>query len=224
MLHLHIHTDSPERVEKELLGHGEIVSRKVDSLLQPQARCPEIDIALIMDSAVDIPEQTEKALGITIVPLQILLNDRYCRDRFEIGKEELYRRMRSEKDLVVKTSQPVPLDFKTAFESALARKRQVLFFSLSSRLSGSHQNALASLRTLPDADQARVRIIDTLQCLGRQRPAALPRPAAPAAGDGPGPDRCRDRVPAPGGRVPGLCRIPGIRRARRPFASIGRLR
>ena len=162
MLHLHIHTDSPESVEKELLGHGEIVSRKVDSLLQPQARCSEIGIALIMDSAVDIPEQTEKTWGITIVPLQILLNDRYCRDRFEIGKKELYRRMRSEKDLVVKTSQPVPLDFKTAFGSALARKGQVLFFSLSSRLSGSYQNALASLRSLPAADQSRVRIIDTL--------------------------------------------------------------
>jgi len=161
MLHLHIHTDSPESVEKELLGHGEIISRKVDSLLEPQTRCPEVGVALIMDSAVDIPEQTEKALGITIVPLQILLNDRYCRDRFEIGKEELYRRMRSEKDLVVKTSQPVPLDFKTAFESVLARQRQILFFSLSSKLSGSYQNALASLWSLPAADQARIRIIDT---------------------------------------------------------------
>ena len=100
-------------------------------------------------------------MDIAIVPLQILLNDRYFRDRFEIGKEELYRRMRAEKDLVVKTSQPAPLDFKIAYESALARGRQVLFFSLSSRLSGSYQNALAALRLLPAADQANIRIIDT---------------------------------------------------------------
>jgi DegV family protein with EDD domain len=106
-------------------------------------------------------ELTEKALGVTVVPLQILLNDRFVRDRFEIGKEELYRRMRGEKDLVVKTSQPAPYDFKAAFESALARKRQVLFFSLSSRLSGSYQNALAALKLLPTADQARIRVIDT---------------------------------------------------------------
>jgi DegV family protein with EDD domain len=161
LLHLHIHTDSPEGVESELARHGEIVSRKVDSLRKPEPLCPEIAVALLMDSAVDIPEQTEKALGITIVPLQILLNDRYFRDRFEIGKEELYRRMRSEKDLVVKTSQPAPFDFKTAYESALARRQQVLFFSLSSRLSGSYQNALAALRLLPAADQARIRVIDT---------------------------------------------------------------
>ena len=32
LLHLHIHTDDPAAVEKELVGHGEIVSRKVDSL------------------------------------------------------------------------------------------------------------------------------------------------------------------------------------------------
>ena len=161
LLHLHIHTDSPAGVESELVRHGEIVSRKVDSLRKPEQPGLEIAIRLLMDSAVDIPEQTEKALGITVVPLQILLNDRYYRDRFEISKEELYRRMRSEKDLVVKTSQPAPFDFKTAYESALARHGQALFFSLSSRLSGSYQNALAALKLLPAADQARMRIIDT---------------------------------------------------------------
>jgi hypothetical protein len=162
LLHLHIHTDSPDDVEKELVRNGEIVSRKVDSLRKPGKPCPEIAIALLMDSAVDIPEQAEKANGIATVPLQILLNDRYFRDKVEIGKDELYRRMRQEKDLVVKTSQPAPLDFKAAYESALARQQQVLFFSLSSRLSGSHQGALAALRLLPAADQDRVRIVDTL--------------------------------------------------------------
>jgi DegV family protein with EDD domain len=162
LLHLHIHTDDPAAVENELARHGEIVSRKVDSLRRPEEPGPEIAVALAMDSAVDIPEPTERALGVTVVPLQILLNDRYVRDRFEIGKEELYRRMRAEKDLVVKTSQPAPFDFKAAFASALARQRQVLFFSLSSRLSGSYQSALAARRLLPAADQERIRIIDTL--------------------------------------------------------------
>ena len=162
LLHLHIHTDDPAAVENELARHGEIVSRKVDSLRRPEEPGPKIAVALAIDSAVDIPEPTERALGITVVPLQILLNDRYVRDRFEIGKEDLYRRMRAEKDLVVKTSQPAPFDFKAAYESALARQRQVLFFSLSSRLSGSYQSALAARRLLPAADQERIRIVDTL--------------------------------------------------------------
>jgi hypothetical protein len=162
LLHLHIHTDDPAGVESELAGHGEIVSRKVDSLRRAEAFHPETAVALLMDSAVDIPERTEKAVGIGVVPLQIMLNDRYFRDRLEIGKEELYRRMRAEKNLVVKTSQPAPLDFSKAFSAALARPQRVLFFSLSSRLSGSHQNALAALRLLPAADQARIRVIDTL--------------------------------------------------------------
>jgi len=161
LLHLHIHTDDPTAVESELAGHGEIVSRKVDSLRKGEKPSMEIPLALLMDSAVDIPERTEKTMSIIVVPLQILLNDRYCRDRFEIGKEELYRRMRQEKDLVVKTSQPAPLDFKNAYEAALARHGQALFFSLSSRLSGSFQNALAALRLLPAADQDKIRIVDT---------------------------------------------------------------
>jgi DegV family protein with EDD domain len=161
LLHLHIHTDSPGSVESVLVRHGEIVSRKVDSLRKSEKFCPEISVALLMDSAVDIPEQTEQDLGITIVPLQIQLNGRYFRDKVEISKEELYRRMRKEKDLVVKTSQPAPFDFKTAYASALTRHKQALFFCLSSRLSGSYQNALAALRLLPAANQAKIRIIDT---------------------------------------------------------------
>jgi DegV family protein with EDD domain len=162
LLHLHIHTDSPEAMERELAGYGKIVSRKVDSLHKGEKPAMGIALALLMDSAVDIPELTEKALGIVVVPLQILLNDRYFRDKVEISKEELYRRMREEKDLRVKTSQPAPLDFKNAYESVLARRQQAIFFSLSSRLSGSYQGALAALRLLPAADQARIRVIDTL--------------------------------------------------------------
>ncbi|MBN2346378.1 MAG: DegV family EDD domain-containing protein [Candidatus Aminicenantes bacterium] len=161
MLHLHIHTDNPEAVERELARHGRVLSRKVDSLQRHGREVPDVPVALAMDSAVDIPEAVEVTLAVTVIPLQIMLNDRFFRDKFEIGKEELYRRMRREKDLVVKTSQPSPFDFKTAFETALACKGQVLFFSLSSLLSGSHQNALAALRLLPDAARGRVRVIDT---------------------------------------------------------------
>ncbi len=162
LLHLHLHTDDPQAAEAEIARHGEILSRKVDSLRPTDKERPELDVAWLIDSAVDIPEATERALGVGVVPLQILLNERYLRDRLEIAKEELYRRMRAEKDLAVKTSQPAPLDFKTAFESALARKSRVLLFSLSSRLSGAFQNALAAVRLLPEADRARVRIVDTL--------------------------------------------------------------
>ncbi|MCU0236545.1 MAG: DegV family EDD domain-containing protein [Acidobacteria bacterium] len=162
LFHLHLHTDDPEGAQAEIARYGEILSRKVDSLRPVPAGLPELDIALLADSAVDIPAGTEKAMAVGVVPLQILLNDRYFRDRIEIAKEDLYRRMRAEKDLVVKTSQPAPQDFKDAFTAALARKRQVLFFSLSSLLSGSYRNALAAVRQLPAADQARVRVVDTL--------------------------------------------------------------
>ncbi len=164
-------------METEIARHGEIVSRKVDSLRQPEEPGPEIAVALLMDSAVDIPEPTEKALGIAVVPLQILLNDRFVRDRVEIGKEELYRRMRAEKDLVVKTSQPAPFDFKVAFETALAGERRVLFFSLSSRLSGSYQSAQAALSLLP----APTRPGSASSTRAMSRPAAACSSAAPCS-------------------------------------------
>lgn len=165
LLHLHIHTDRPQEVEAELVRHGEIVSRKVDSLRVPAPR-PALAAALVIDSAVDIPEASERSAAVAVVPLQIQLNGAYRRDRLEISKEELYRRMRAEKALVVKTSQPSPGDFQAAFAAALAGGRRALLFSLSSRLSGSLQAAQAARRLLSDADQARVRLVDTLNVSG----------------------------------------------------------
>jgi hypothetical protein len=161
LLHLHIHTDRPQDAEAELERHGEIVSRKVDSLRPATAR-PALGAALIIDSAVDIPEASERNAAVAVVPLQIQLNGEYRRDRRDIAKEELYRRMRAEKDLVVKTSQPAPGDFQAAFTAALAGGRPALLFSLSSRLSGSLQAAQAALRLLDEPDRARVRLVDTL--------------------------------------------------------------
>ncbi|HOW45135.1 MAG TPA: DegV family protein [Candidatus Aminicenantes bacterium] len=161
LLHLHIHTDRPRDAEAELERHGEIVSRKVDSLRPPAPR-PALAAALIIDSAVDIPEASERSAAVAVVPLQIQLNGEFRRDRRDIAKEELYRRMRAEKDLVVKTSQPAPGDFQAAFAAALAGGRPVLLFSLSSRLSGSLQAAQAALRLLDEPDRTRVRLVDTL--------------------------------------------------------------
>ena len=196
LLHLHIHTDDPDAVEKELARHGEIVSRKVDSLRQPEEPGREIAVALPMDSAVDIPEPTEKTMGITVVPLQILLNDRFVRDRFEIGKEELYRRMRAEKDLVVKTSQPAPPDFTDAFDCGPGPQATGAFF----------QPFLAPERLVPERAGSGAPVAGDrpgqdphhryAQCLGRQRAAPLPRPEAPAPGVGPRAGRGRGSRPS----------------------------
>jgi len=160
LFHLHLHTDDPQAAEAEIARHGEILQRKVDSLRVPAPR-PLPQTALLIDSAVDVPEEVEREAAIAVVPLQISLNGRFCRDRLEIAKKELYRRMRAEKDLVVKTSQPAPLDFQNAFAAALAARGRALLFSLSSRLSGSFASAQAALRLLPEADRGRVRLVDT---------------------------------------------------------------
>lgn len=162
LYHLHLHTDDPAAAEAEIARHGEIQSRKVDALRPAAPPRPPADVALLADSAVDLPEAVENGAGVAVVPLQISLNGRFFRDRREIAKEELYRRMRAERDLVVKTSQPAPRDFQDALAAALAARGRALLFSLSSRLSGSYQNALAAVRLLSEAERDRVRVVDTL--------------------------------------------------------------
>jgi DegV family protein with EDD domain len=161
LFHLHLHTDDPDAAEGEIRRHAEVVSRKVDPLRRGTPAVSGLPVAVLMDSAVDIPGQTESEWGISFVPLQVLLDKRFFHDRIDVSREELYRRMRGESKLIVKTSQPSPYDYTTAYEAALARKPQVLLFSISSRLSGSHQNAVAAAHVFSEADQARIRVVDT---------------------------------------------------------------
>ena len=187
---------------------------------------PEIAVALLMDSAVDIPAERKRPWRVTVVPLQILLNDRYVRDRVEIGKEELYRRMRAEKDLVVKTSQPAPLGFQGRLRGGAGPPAAPRAFL---------QPVLAPERLVPERAGGRAPAAGSrpgedphrrhAQRLGRQRPAPLPRPAAPGAGHGRGAGVAAEIEGRRRRRgFPGLCRITGLRRARRPPAAGGRRR
>lgn len=94
-------------------------------------------IALIADSACDLPQEFVDQYSIRILPLKIIYPDRQFSDRIDIDPMDVYSRMPAE---IPTTSQPNLQEIKTAFESAQQQGyTHILAITLSSGLSGTYQ-------------------------------------------------------------------------------------
>jgi len=147
LLRVHLHTDDAEAVFRIAETWGEVVTRKADDmreqhrLLTTAAR----RVAIVCDSACDLPDTVLDRYGIALVPLQVLFGDEVFLDRIELEPAEFYRRLRGHGPAPT-TSQPSSAQFSAAFEHARADAEGVVAVLLSSALSGTYASAEAARR------------------------------------------------------------------------------
>ncbi len=86
------------------------------------------DYIILTDSSCDLPDKTIKKLGISVVPLSILIDDmtyyNYA-DESEISFARVYELLRQEK--VVTTSAVNTTDFETTMEAFLQQGKDILY-------------------------------------------------------------------------------------------------
>lgn len=116
-------------------------------------------IALVTDSASDLPREICIKHGITVVPLYVNWNEQTYRDGEDLVPESFYPLMRTEKTLP-RTSQPTPGTYLELFREFHAQGKEVLCLTLSSGLSGTYTSAITARGMLEDKDG--VEVIDTL--------------------------------------------------------------
>jgi DegV family protein with EDD domain len=113
-------------------------------------------IALIADSACDLPQSLVEELGIRILPLKIIYPDRQYSDRIDIQPMDVYNLMPAE---IPTTSMPNLLEIKDAMETARREGfTHVLAITLSSGLSGTFQ---AMKLAVKDFDDIVIQVFDT---------------------------------------------------------------
>ncbi|PKM76592.1 MAG: fatty acid-binding protein DegV [Firmicutes bacterium HGW-Firmicutes-15] len=119
-------------------------------------------IALIADSACDLPQSFINELGIRILPLKVIYPDRQYSDRIDIQPMDVYNRMPAE---IPTTSMPNLQEIKDAMESARQEGfTHVLAITLSSGLSGTYQ---AMKLAAKDFDDIVIEVFDSLTlCMG----------------------------------------------------------
>ena len=113
-------------------------------------------IAIIADSACDLPQNFIEELGITILPLKVIYPYGQFSDRIDIQPMEVYNRMPAE---IPTTSMPSLQEIKAAMENALQQGyTHLIAIALSSGLSGTYQ---AMKLAAKDFDNIVIQVFDT---------------------------------------------------------------
>ncbi|TVR66729.1 MAG: DegV family EDD domain-containing protein [Gemmatimonadales bacterium] len=162
LLKVHIHTDEPGEVFDYLRTLGRLDSHKAEDMKVQQAvlarhgadEAARRPVALVTESANDLPEAVIRAHGIHVVPLLLLEGDDVLRDGVDITAEEFHARLDEGGELPT-TSQPSPADFLTAFGRAGEEGDEVLYLGLSSGLSGTYASAEAAAGRMKELDDPR---------------------------------------------------------------------
>ncbi len=160
-LKIHIHANVPAAVFETLRPFGELSGQKADDMRRQQqlAHHPgSRGVAVVTDSAADIPDEESERLGIHVVPVRVHFGNRSYLDKVGFTQDEFYRLLETSPEHP-KTSQPPPGDFRRAFEFLGSHFDAVVSINLTGSVSGTlgaAQAAAGRVRT-----HGKVHVIDS---------------------------------------------------------------
>jgi len=138
---VHVHTDRPGEVFRICAGFGDIKQQKADDMTRQHGLINQRGrIAVVTDSAADLPADEIDRLAIHVVPLRLFFADEEFLDKLSIQPSAFYARL-ADSDVHPQTSQPPPRDFRRQFELLTSHGHEVLAIPISGKLSGTCQAA-----------------------------------------------------------------------------------
>ena len=152
---IHVHSDDPEQVFALATRFGSVTGQKADDM-RGQTRAAHHArnqrVAIVTDSAADLPEELIEALGIHVVPLRVHFGNRSYLDKVTLTPAEFYAELARNPDHP-RTSQPPPGDFRRIYEFLASHYEHVVSISVTEKASGTYGAAVtAAQRLAPSAD------------------------------------------------------------------------
>ena len=143
---VHGHVGTPQHLFDACAGFGHVDAMKADDMVlqQRSTESPTL-LAVITDSASDLPVAIAERFGIHVVPARISLDGRDYLDRLGLTAGEFYRRMAASKALP-QSSQPPPGDFRRIFDHVLTYQPGAVYVGVSRTLSGTLQSGETAAR------------------------------------------------------------------------------
>ncbi|MBN1657944.1 MAG: DegV family protein [Anaerolineae bacterium] len=115
-------------------------------------------IKLVTDSTAYLPEEMIRRLDIRVVPLCVHFAHEEFKEGVELSNEEFYKRLQEAAQLPT-TSQPSAGAFFEVFKELADKGHEIVAITISSKLSGTWNSAMAAREMLPEAG---ISIIDSL--------------------------------------------------------------
>ncbi|MDD3212344.1 MAG: DegV family protein [Eubacteriales bacterium] len=119
-------------------------------------------ITIMVDSAAGISRQEAEQLGAHYVPMTYTVDRNQFVEHY-IGENGQFEPYIEREDLERRTSQVAASSFIAAFEHQMAKGRQVLCITISSRLSGTYANAVMAAK---EVNEDEIKVLDSRNCAG----------------------------------------------------------
>jgi DegV family protein with EDD domain len=157
---LHIHTNQPAEVFSIARKSGDLLQQKAEDMYRQfkVTHSEHPPIALVTDSACDLPEEFIEAHNIHIVPVRVSFGPSTYIDKITITPEYFYQMLQTE-PVHPQTSQPPPADFRNLYNFLLTHYESIISIHLPEINSGTYQNALNAANNFPDR---KISVIDGL--------------------------------------------------------------
>jgi DegV family protein with EDD domain len=183
---LHLHVNRPEDVFEVASRFGRVEETKVEDMRAqlPGRLARPGRVAIVTDSACDLPAAVTEALSITVIPLRLILGEETYLDGVTITPREFHG-MLAARRLEPRTSQPPPADFREVYRALASHGAPVLGVHLSGGLSGTLGAAQTAARSLEgDPGIAPVLAVDSRTVSVAQGLVVREAARAAAAGEG----------------------------------------
>ena len=120
-----------------------------------------MSIAVVTDSTSDLPVDIAKQHDISVVPLNVHIEDETFLDGVTISADEMYRRLPDQK-VIPTTSAPSVGTFLEKYEELGKSHDEIISIHLSSKLSLTHNSAVQAVAEL-GSNGPRIEVVDTAQ-------------------------------------------------------------
>jgi len=118
---------------------------------------------LISDGGCDFSQADAQKHNVNVVPFYVNFGNGFLKEGIDITKDGFFNKLLSDKKLFPTTSQPNPQDYIDVAETYLKDGKDIIFLTISSKLSGSNNSANVAADILrEDFPDRKVIVIDSL--------------------------------------------------------------
>jgi DegV family protein with EDD domain len=160
-LRLHVHTDDAAGLFFELQKHGTIQDIKADDMLRQYQAAHErkARIAVLTDSACDLPRSILDDHQVHVVPFNLFFGDSLFLDKVTIEPDRFYDLLRASREMP-KSAQPSQADVQRMLEFLAGHYEAVVAVAISGGLTGFYGQLLRAREAL-GLDATRVAVVDS---------------------------------------------------------------
>ncbi len=170
---IHMHTNTPDILMARLRAHGTLEQQKAEDMLRQYTTAHEraSNIALVVDSATDIPQEIIDEHQIHVIPLNLIMEGTTFLDKLTITPKSFYPMLDNIKEYPT-TSQPTYSIVEQMFSSLSGHYDSIIALSVSKALSGTFNTiALAAKRVSEQG--ANIKVVDSCRTSASQGLMAL---------------------------------------------------